>query len=140
MQAITTKYHGAGNKLGSRVSATSASGIRKYLEWDDRLSSDENHEAAALALCVKLNWSTIFSSGGLLKDGTRVHIMGLCVHLPALSDESTKVYRENQLDRAIPLRDGHCRNIKITGTKDSTNYLAVTDAEFSAIRQILTRK
>ena len=35
MQAITTKYHGATDRKGSRMSATTASGKRIYLAYDD---------------------------------------------------------------------------------------------------------
>lgn len=55
MQAIVTKYHGPTNRRGSRVSATAAAG-RVYLEWDDALSSDANHDAAAKALAEKMGW------------------------------------------------------------------------------------
>ena len=37
MQAIVTKYHGATNFKGSRISATAEAG-RIYLSWDDSLN------------------------------------------------------------------------------------------------------
>lgn len=55
-QSIRTKYHGPSNYRGSRVSATSTSGHRLMLEWDDALNTDENHTAAAAALARKLGW------------------------------------------------------------------------------------
>ena len=56
-QAITTKYHGPTNTRGSRISATSASGIRVYMPYSYDLSVDECHEKAAEALCTKLGWT-----------------------------------------------------------------------------------
>jgi hypothetical protein len=67
-QSIVTKYHGPGNVRGSRVSATSTSGHRIILEWDDALNTDENHKAAALALATKLQWRGTWQ-GGALKTG-----------------------------------------------------------------------
>lgn len=63
MQAITTKYHGPGNVRGSRVSATSESGIRISLPWNSELDSEENHRAAARALCHKLGWKGTLATG-----------------------------------------------------------------------------
>ena len=68
MQAITTKYHGPTNVKGSRVSATSGSGHRVIVDWDDALNQEENHRAAAQKLCDKLEWNWKFVSGGT-KDG-----------------------------------------------------------------------
>lgn len=68
MQAITTKYIGPTNFKGSRVSAVSGSGLRKTIEWDDALNQEQNHRAAAQALCDKLGWNWKFVTGGT-KDG-----------------------------------------------------------------------
>jgi hypothetical protein len=68
MQAIVTKYHGATNFKGSRISATAEAG-RIYLSWDDSLNVEDNHDAAALALGRKLGWVGKLASGGL--PGTR---------------------------------------------------------------------
>ncbi len=62
-QSIVTKYHGPTNTRGSKVIATSASGHRLQLEWDDALNSDANHQAAAMALAVKLDWSGTWAAG-----------------------------------------------------------------------------
>lgn len=51
-QAITTKYHGPSHVKGSRVSARCQRGSIT-LPWNDALNSDENHRAAALALCER---------------------------------------------------------------------------------------
>lgn len=53
-QAITTKYHGPGNKLGSRISATCQAG-RVFVQVDNNKSLEENHVAARIALCEKLD-------------------------------------------------------------------------------------
>lgn len=70
MQAIVTKFHGATNFRGSRVSATAQAG-RVYLSWDDALDIDENHRAAATALANKFGWldHSDLSEGGALPDG-----------------------------------------------------------------------
>lgn len=56
MQTITTKYHGATNTRGSRISATSESGQRVTIAYDDALSTEQAHRVAAQALCDKLGW------------------------------------------------------------------------------------
>jgi hypothetical protein len=68
MQAIITKYHGPGNVKGSRFIATSGSGLRVVVSYDYALDVEENHRAAAQALCDKLSWKGKFVSGGT-KDG-----------------------------------------------------------------------
>jgi hypothetical protein len=77
-QSIQTRYISATNLRGSRVSATSASGQRIILEWDDALNTDENHKAAAAALARKLDWHGVWACGSLphgcvfvLQDGDR---------------------------------------------------------------------
>ena len=57
MKAITTKYHGPTNVRGSRISATDEDRNRVSLSYDDGLNSEENHDAAAIALCVKMKWT-----------------------------------------------------------------------------------
>jgi len=67
-QSITTKYHGAANVRGSRVSATASSGPRIVIEWDDEMNTDRNHEAAARKLAEKLGWEGQWIAG-CSKDG-----------------------------------------------------------------------
>lgn len=62
-QSIATKYIGPGNVRGSRIKATSSSGLSVTLTWDDELSTDANHTAAARALATKLNWSGQWVAG-----------------------------------------------------------------------------
>jgi hypothetical protein len=64
MQAIVTKYHGATNFRGSRVSAKASAG-RVTVSWDDALDVDANHRAAAVALCRKFGWHGTLVEGGL---------------------------------------------------------------------------
>ena len=56
MQAITTKYHGATDTKGSRISATTASGIRKYINYPHEFSGVNCHAAAAEHLARNLGW------------------------------------------------------------------------------------
>lgn len=58
-QAIITKFLGPTNSRGSRVKATADAGSI-IVSWDHRLNSDENHRAAAEALCVKMGWTGEF--------------------------------------------------------------------------------
>lgn len=68
MKAILTKYHGPTNTRGSRYSAYDGDN-RISLSADDALNSEQNHDAAALALCKKLKWGcsryTTLVRGGL---------------------------------------------------------------------------
>lgn len=65
MKAITTKYFGPGNVRGSKIIASDGDHNRIQLSWDDSKDSDENHKAAAQALCRKLNWKGRLSMGWL---------------------------------------------------------------------------
>lgn len=56
MQAIITKYHGAANVNGSRISATCYGG-RVTIGYDSALNSEENHTKAAQALAAKMKWT-----------------------------------------------------------------------------------
>lgn len=63
-QAITTKYLGPTNNLGSRVKATAFAGS-VTISWDDALDVDDNHLKAAEALASKYNWQGKMVGGGL---------------------------------------------------------------------------
>jgi hypothetical protein len=67
-QAITTKYAGPTNSRGSRVIASSASGIKVTIPWDHEFDDFENHVIAAEALQKKLGWTGALIGGGV-KDG-----------------------------------------------------------------------
>lgn len=72
MQAIVTKYHGPGNRLGSRVSATAAAG-RIYCEWNNALGIEDDHKAAAAAFVAKYQWAGTWAMG-CLPSGDWVHV------------------------------------------------------------------
>lgn len=55
MQAIRTRYHGATNSRGSRISAQCEAG-KVFVPFDHDLDLEGNHVAAATALRVKLGW------------------------------------------------------------------------------------
>ena len=55
-QYISTKYVCPTNTRGSRVKATSSSGLSVTLQWADELDTDANHIAAAKVLAAKLGW------------------------------------------------------------------------------------
>ena len=72
MKAITTKYHGPGNVRGSKVSANDSDGNRVIVHYCDNLSSLENHQKAAAALCKKMGWHGELCTGGI--KGGYVHV------------------------------------------------------------------
>ena len=74
MQTILTKYHGATNCRGSRISATTSGGAgRLALGWDHGIDSEDNHGAAARALMEKMSWSGKMI-GGHTKNGDMVWV------------------------------------------------------------------
>lgn len=68
MKAIRTKYHGATNTKGSRISASDEDGNRVSIPYPHELSGGAVHRAAADALCQKMGWGGELVGGGL-KDG-----------------------------------------------------------------------
>jgi hypothetical protein len=56
MKAILTKYHGATNTRGARVSAADMDRNRVSIPYPHELSGEAVHVAAAQALCDKMNW------------------------------------------------------------------------------------
>jgi hypothetical protein len=68
MKAITTKYHGATNTRGSRISASDMDGNRVSIPYPHDLSGEAVHRAAAEALCAKMGWTGELA-GGATKDG-----------------------------------------------------------------------
>jgi len=55
MQAITTKYFGPSDVLGTRIKAT-CRGKSRTFSWNHAVSYDQNHRAAAQALAKDLGW------------------------------------------------------------------------------------
>lgn len=72
MQAIVTKYHGPGNVRGSRVSASAAAG-RIFVDWDDSLNPDDNHDMAARLFAQKFEWKGKLVHG-VMADGRYAHV------------------------------------------------------------------
>ena len=75
LTSITTKYMGPTNKRGSRVKATSANGNSITLSWDCGLGTDDNHDAAAVALCSKMDWPHDLVCGGSANGHGHVYVM-----------------------------------------------------------------
>lgn len=70
MKTITTKYIPATDTKGGRVKATDGDGNSLTLSWDNSLPRDEdNHQAAAVALCNKLDWHGTLQRGTLCNGG-----------------------------------------------------------------------
>lgn len=72
MKAIKTTYLGPTNVRGSRVKASDCDRNSIILSWDNALDSDENHKAAAKALCDKMNWQGELVMGSFPK--CNVHV------------------------------------------------------------------
>lgn len=66
-QAIITKYLEPTNTRGGRVKARCEAGSLT-VSWDHTLSTQDNHAAAARALCEKLGWAAKDFIGGGLKN------------------------------------------------------------------------
>lgn len=93
MQAIITKYHGPTDAHGSRITATSASGLRVTVGYDDALSSQAAHRQAAEALQKKLKWSGRLIGGGL-KDGYAFVVLPSSCKCPAGSLDGARRRRK----------------------------------------------
>lgn len=57
MKAIITKFHGPTNLRGARYTASDSDGNKVTVGMNYALSSEENHDAAAIALCRKMGWT-----------------------------------------------------------------------------------
>lgn len=72
MKAIVTKYLGPTDYRGSRIVATAEGGNRPHrivVSYDDSLSGEACHRAAADALCARLGWDSSSLVGGGLPNG-----------------------------------------------------------------------
>lgn len=75
-QAIITKTRGYTSSKGKIISAEAYSG-KISIRYDDDLSDDENHKAAAVALINKVGWQRHARGGvahGVLPNGDHVHV------------------------------------------------------------------
>jgi len=73
-QSITTRYIGPTNFRGSRIKATASSGLSVTVSYEDALSIDDNHKAAAVALCKKYDWHGKLAVGGALGERGNVYV------------------------------------------------------------------
>lgn len=70
MIAIQTRYHGATNTRGSRISATDGRGNRVSIPFPYDSTGLDVHAAAAEALCDKMGWRGELVGGGIAtRDG-----------------------------------------------------------------------
>jgi hypothetical protein len=97
MKAIQTTFHGPTDTRGSRITATAGSN-RVTLSYDHALDADENHDAAALALCEKLGWNQHHLMRGTLENARHQSIGNVYtfeandnrVRIPAAMRETVK--------------------------------------------------
>lgn len=69
MKAISTKYYGPTNTRGSRIKASDSDNNNATVSYNYALNSEDNHIAAAMALCNKMGWSDSTLHGGHTKTG-----------------------------------------------------------------------
>jgi hypothetical protein len=67
-KAIVTRFVCPTNCRGSRYSASDGDGNRVLVDGLSALGAEENHKAAAEALCRKMNWTGDLA-GGYIKGG-----------------------------------------------------------------------
>lgn len=72
-QAISTKYLGPTDKRWSRIRATAQAGSIT-IDYDQGLSSENNHAAAAKALAMKFGWDGTWFAGGLVNGNCFVRV------------------------------------------------------------------
>lgn len=65
MKAITTKYHGATDTRGARISASDLDGNRATVAYRHDLNGEEVHRQAVIALCTRLSWSGRLAHGSI---------------------------------------------------------------------------
>ena len=73
-QAIRTKFMGASGARGSRIKATSASGISISVAYPHELHHGQRHAFAAMQLAEKLNWPGFYSGAALDDKGSSVFV------------------------------------------------------------------
>jgi hypothetical protein len=64
MTAIVTTYHGPTNTRGSKIIADAGMKRRVSVSYDYAMNTEDNHAAAARALCAKFDWTGDLRSGG----------------------------------------------------------------------------
>jgi hypothetical protein len=69
MKAIKTKYLGPTDYRGGRVKADDGDGNSVTIPWDHGKNSNDNHEAAMIALCKRMRWYGKVASGDVFKAG-----------------------------------------------------------------------
>jgi hypothetical protein len=81
MISIETKYLGPTNFKGARVVAfTENRSQRLTVSWNHALGPEANHDAAARALAVKLDWRGIWFRGGAASRRGNVYV---CANMPS---------------------------------------------------------
>ncbi len=68
MKAIVTKYHGATDTRGSRISAKAEGLPSVSVPYPHEFSGEEAHWQAVKALCAKMGWKGRMHAGGNVKD------------------------------------------------------------------------
>lgn len=69
VQAIETRYYGAGNRLGARIIARCEAGRLSH-SYDHNLNQERNHRTAAYKLARSLEWWGTWATGCMPKPHT----------------------------------------------------------------------
>lgn len=64
-KAITTKFYGPTDRLGSRIRASAAGVGNLFISLEHELSIDGRHALAAKELAVKYGWHGLWVAGGM---------------------------------------------------------------------------
>jgi hypothetical protein len=72
MKAIITRFHGATNTRGSRITASDSDNNRVSIPYPHELNSEQAHEQVAYALCKKMKWDGVLIPGGLKRGNVYV--------------------------------------------------------------------
>jgi len=90
VKAILTKYHGPTDSRGSRISATDMDGHKVTVPYDHSLSSEENHDKAALRFHQQMGWTGHNLMRGSLPKGNVYTFEAACNRLSVKGAEVTK--------------------------------------------------
>jgi hypothetical protein len=105
-QAIETKYIGPTNQRGARIRATPVGGGDLMHNWNYSLGIEGNHFAAAEALRVELNWSSIKAGSATAKGYAFATSLLEDVALEAAIREAKADFWQDVRDRDAERPDG----------------------------------
>ena len=73
-QGIVTRYHGPTSTRGTRISATTECGIRRYYPYRYEMNGEANHGLAARLMAEHMGWTGTWRGGSI--PGGYVFVLG----------------------------------------------------------------